>query len=159
MNIGSWLLWALVATTILTTMQGISQGLGATRMSFPLLVGSIFTGDRDRARLYGAIIHFINGVIISLGYVLIFESLHHATWWIGAIIGLIHAFFLLVVVLPVFPGLHPRMASEHHGPSATRYFEPPGFLGLNDGVRTPLTILVSHAIFGIVLGSFYHLAS
>ena len=157
MNITSWLLWSVVATAILTTMQGISQGLGATRMSFPLLVGSIFTGDRDRARLYGAVVHFVNGVIFSLGYVFIFEELHQANWWIGAIIGIIQAFFLLVVVLPVFPGIHPRMASENHGPSSTRYFEPPGFLGLNYGIRTPISILLSHAVFGIVLGAFYHL--
>jgi uncharacterized membrane protein YagU involved in acid resistance len=157
-NIRSWLLWALVATTVLTTMQGISQGLGATRMSFPLLVGSIFTGDRDRARIYGAIAHFVNGIVISLLYVLVFQSLHKATWWIGAILGIAHAMFLLVVVLPTFPGIHPRMASENHGPTATRYFEPPGFLGLNFGVRTPLTVLLSHTVFGIVLGAFYHLA-
>jgi hypothetical protein len=158
LNIRSWLLWAVVATAVLTTMQGISQGLGATRMSFPLLVGSIFTGDRDRARIYGTIAHFANGVVISLGYVLVFQSLHRATWWIGAIIGIVHAMFLLVVVLPTFPGIHPRMASENHGPTATRYFEPPGFLGLNFGLRTPLTVLLSHAVFGMVLGAFYHLA-
>jgi uncharacterized membrane protein YagU involved in acid resistance len=158
MNIGSWLLWALVATTVLTTMQGISQGLGATRMSFPLLVGSIFTGDRDRARLYGAVFHFFNGLAFSLAYVFVFESLHRATWWIGALLGLLQSLFLLVVVLPTFPGIHPRMASESHGPSSTRYFEPPGFLGLNYGVRTPISILVSHVLFGIVLGSFYQLS-
>jgi len=157
-NIGSWLLWAIVATAVLTTMQGISQGLGATRMSFTLLVGSIFTDDRDRAHLYGAIVHFFNGLALSLVYVFIFESLHRTTWWIGALIGLIHALFLLVVVLPLFPGIHPRMASETHGPTATRYFEPPGFLGLNYGLRTPITILVSHTLFGAVLGGFYHLA-
>ena len=158
MNITSWLLWAFVATAVLTTMQGISQGLGATRMSFPLLVGSIFTGDRDRARLYGTAVHFFNGLALSLGYVLVFQSLHKATWWIGATVGVIHALFLLVVILPLFPGLHPRMASESHGPTSTRYFEPPGFLGLNFGVRTPISILLSHIVFGIVLGSFYRLA-
>ena len=79
MNITSWVLWAFVATAVLTTMQGISQGLGATRMSFPLLVGSIFTGDRDRARLYGTVVHFFNGLVISLGYIIVFQSLHHAT--------------------------------------------------------------------------------
>jgi hypothetical protein len=158
MNIQSWLLWAFVATTVLTTLQGISQGLGATRMSFPLLIGSILTGDRDRARLYGTIFHFFNGLVISLGYVFIFESIHRAGWWIGALIGLVNAFFLLVVVLPMFPGIHPRMASESHGPTATRYFEPPGFLGLNYGVRTPISIVVSHLVFGIVLGTFYTLS-
>ncbi len=158
MNIGSWFLWALVATTVLTTTQSASQGLHLTRMNFPLLVGGIFTDDRDRARLYGTLVHFLNGLALSLGYVFVFEALHEATWWIGAILGVLHALFLLVVVLPTFPGIHPRMASESHGPSATRYFEPPGFMGLNYGVRTPISIIFSHVLFGIVLGAFYHLA-
>ena len=158
MNIGSWFLWALVATTVLTTIQSASQGLGITRMSFPLLVGGIFTADRDRARLYGSIFHFLNGLAFSLAYVFIFESLQRANWWVGAIIGALHALFLLVVVLPTFPGIHPRMASETHGPTATRYFEPPGFLGLNYGIRTPISIILSHVLFGIVLGAFYKLA-
>ncbi len=158
MNIGSWFLWALVATTVLTTVQGVAQGLHLTRMSFPLLVGGIFTDDRDRARLYGNVVHFINGLAISLAYVFAFEALHRATWWIGSILGVLHSMFLLVVVLPTFPGIHPRMASESHGPTATRYFEPPGFLGLNYGVRTPVSIVLSHVLFGMVLGAFYQLS-
>jgi hypothetical protein len=31
----------------------------------------------------------------------------------------------------------------------------PGFLGLHYGIRTPLTVLVAHVIFGIILGTFY----
>ena len=36
-----------------------------------------------------------------------------------------------------------------------RQLEPPGFLGLHYGIRTPLTVLVAHVIFGIILGTFY----
>jgi hypothetical protein len=53
------------------------------------------------------------------------------------------------------PGLHPRMASEEQGPSVTRQLEPPGFLALNYGVRTPLTALAAHLVFGAILGAFY----
>lgn len=157
MNVASWILWGFVSTTAMTTIEGIAQGLRITRMSLPLLLGTIFTPDRDRARLYGSLLHFANGSWISLVYVLIFESLGHASWWIGAVLGIVHAAFILTVVLPVFPGIHPRMASEHHGPTATRYFEPPGFMALNYGVRTPLSTFISHLTFGAVLGGFYHL--
>jgi hypothetical protein len=33
--------------------------------------------------------------------------------------------------------------------------EPPGFLGLNYGFSTPLSIVIAHVVFGIILGSFY----
>jgi uncharacterized membrane protein YagU involved in acid resistance len=121
------------------------------------MMGSIFTPDRDRARVYGFFVHFINGWLFSLIYILIFESVQQATWWIGAILGLGHALFLLVVVVPLMPGFHPRMASERHGPSAARMLEPPGFLALNYGLPTPVSVIVTHVVFGIVLGNFYRL--
>jgi hypothetical protein len=56
------------------------------------------------------------------------------------------------------PGIHPRMASEQHGPNADRQLEPPGFMALNYGIRTPVSVFLAHAVFGAVLGSLYHLA-
>lgn len=156
MNWGIWLLWGFVATLALTTTLSASQGLGLTRMGLPYLLGSMITADRDRARLYGFGIHAFNGWIFSLLYVLIFESVHHAAWWRGALIGLAHGTFLLVVGVSLLPGLHPRMASEQHGPTAARQLEPPGFMALNYGVRTPLSILAAHAVYGAILGAFYH---
>jgi uncharacterized membrane protein YagU involved in acid resistance len=157
-NLGSWLLWGFIATLAVSIVLDGSQALGLTRMNLPYMMGSIFTPDRDRARVYGFFVHFINGWLFSLIYILIFESVQQATWWIGAILGLGHALFLLVVVVPLMPGFHPRMASERHGPSAARMLEPPGFLALNYGLPTPVSVIVTHVVFGIVLGIFYRLA-
>lgn len=159
MNWPSWMLWGFIATLIMTTVEAGSQELGLTRVDFPYLIGTIFTADRDRAKVYGFVAHVLNGWIISLIYILAFESLHRASWWLGGLIGVIHALFVLMVVLWMMPGLHPRMASEQHGPTATRQLEPPGVFGINYGIRTPLSILLSHILFGIILGSFYHLST
>ena len=159
MNWPSWMLWGFIATLIMTTMEAGSQELGLTRVDFPYLLGTIFTSDRDRAKVYGFTVHVLNGWVVSLLYVLIFESLNKATWWMGGLIGAIHGLFVLMVVLWMMPGLHPRMASEQHGPTATRQLEPPGLFGLNYGVRTPIAVLLSHTLFGVILGSFYHLTS
>jgi uncharacterized membrane protein YagU involved in acid resistance len=159
MNFASWALWGFAATVVLTTLSAASQGVGLTRMNVPYLLGSVFTPDRDRAKLVGFVLHVINGWCFSLFYVLVFESLHRATWWLGATIGLVHAAFVLTVVMRLLPGLHPRMANEQHGPSVARQLEPPGFLALHYGVSTPLAVVLSHAVFGIVLGSFYRLAN
>lgn len=158
MNVTSWLLWGFVATVFMTTVQAICQGLRLTRISYPLLIGTIFTPDRDRARLYGVFVHIVNGLVFSLVYILVFESLHRATWWLGALMGVVHGLFMLSVVLPIFPGLHPRMASEQHGPTSTQFFEPPGFMGLNYGIRTPIVVLISHIAYGAILGGFYTLS-
>jgi uncharacterized membrane protein YagU involved in acid resistance len=158
MNWESWLVWGFAGTLMLTTTSALLQGVGATRMNIPYMLGTIFTPDRDRARLYGFLAHLASGWLFSLVYVLIFESLGEAGWWRGALIGVLHALFALVVVMLILPGIHPRMASEQHGPTARKMLEPPGFLALNYGVQTPLAVVASHAVFGAILGAFYRLS-
>jgi hypothetical protein len=157
LNWESWLLWGFLATLVLSTTSAAAQGFGLTRMNIPYLLGTMLTPNRDRARLYGFFAHLTIGWIFSLVYVLIFQSLGAAGWWRGTVIGAIHGLFVLTVIALLLPGLHPRMASEQHGPAAQRMLEPPGFLALNYGVQTPLTVLVSHALFGAILGAFYRL--
>ena len=158
MNLGSWLLWGFVATAVLTTVLAGSQGLGLSRMNIPYLLGTLATPDRDRAKLLGVGIHFVNGWLFSLVYVAAFHGWGMATWWLGAITGLVHAGFVLAVGLPALPALHPRMAGEQHGPTVVRQLEPPGFLGLHYGHQTPVSVVVAHALFGTILGGFYSLS-
>jgi len=154
-NWGSWLLWGFVSTVFLTALMAGSQGLGLSRMNLPYLLGTMFTPSRDRAKLVGILVHFINGWLFSLIYVAAFHAWGASSWWLGTLIGLVHASFVLAVAMPALPGLHPRMANEQYGPTVVRQLEPPGFLGLHYGVRTPVTVLLAHAVFGAILGSFY----
>jgi uncharacterized membrane protein YagU involved in acid resistance len=154
-NWGSWLIWGFAGTVILTTVLAGSQGFGLTRMNIPYLLGTIFTSNRDRAKVYGVLLHVLNGWAFSLVYVAAFHAAGLFTWWFGAAVGLVHGVFVLVVVLPALPGMHPRMASEIRGPTVVRQLEPPGFLGTNYGIQTPISGLVAHLIFGAVLGYFY----
>src|SRR6059058_2978900 len=108
MNWESWLLWGFVSTVVLECILAGSQGLGVTRMSVPYLLGTMFTPDRDRAKLIGIFFHFLNGWIFSLIYVAVFESLGRSTWWLGGLFGIVQAIFVLAVALPVLPALHPR---------------------------------------------------
>jgi hypothetical protein len=78
-----------------------------------------------------------------------------ATWWLGALTGLVHASFVLTVLMPVLPGMHPRMANEQYGPTVVRPLEPPGFLALHYGIQTPISVLVAPLVFGAILGAFY----
>ena len=157
MNWGSWILSGFIATLALSTLLVTSQGVGLTRMNVPYLLGTIVTPEREKARLYGFLAHFLNGWFFSFFYVYIFEAEHLANWWFGLLLGLAHALFMLTVVMSLLPSLHPRMASERHGPSAQRQLEPPGFMALNYGYQTPLSVFVAHAAFGAIIGSLYHL--
>lgn len=155
MNVASWLLWGFVGTIVLTTFMAASQGLRITRMNLPYMLGTVFTPSRDRAKLVGFGLHLMNGLIFSLLYVAAFHALDLATWWFGGCIGLVHAAFVLTAGMRITPGLHPRMASESHGPTVTRQLEPPGFLALNYGARTPIAVGIAHVIFGGIIGGFY----
>lgn len=155
MNVTSWLVWGFAATVVLTVVMAGSQGLGFTRMNVPYLLGTMLTPDRDRARVVGIGLHLLNGWVFSLIYVGAFHASGLDAWWFGAAIGLVHAAFLVVVALPALPGLHPRMAGPERGPTPVRQLEPPGFLSLNYGAATPVSVVVAHVVFGTILGAFY----
>src|SRR5829696_7216634 len=124
-------LWGFVGTVILTTLMAGSQRLGLSRINFPFMLGTMFTPNRDRAKLIGFGIHFVNGWIFASVYAAAFESWRRATWWLGA-------------AMPAMPAMHPRMASEQEGPTPTRQLEPPGFMAFNYGRRTPITVILAH---------------
>ncbi len=158
MNVGSTLLWGFLATVVMAITTESCQGLGLSRMSMPLILGTMFTPDRRKAPIYGFLAHLVNGWAFAFVYALVFESLGRATWWIGAILGAIHGLATLLLLVPLIPGLHPRMASETTGPEPTRALEPPGFMALNYGRRTPAITIAAHVLYGVVMGLFYRLA-
>jgi hypothetical protein len=54
---------------------------------------------------------------------------------------------LIVAAMPALPAMHPRMASEQDGPTPTKQLEPPGFMALNCGRRTPITAILAHILY------------
>ncbi|NVB83175.1 MAG: hypothetical protein HOV81_32685 [Kofleriaceae bacterium] len=155
MNWAAWLVWGFAGTVVLTTLMAGTQGVGLTRMNIPYILGTMFTANRDRAKVLGVGLHLVNGWIFSLVYVLAFHVWGGPTWWKGVAIGLVHSAFVLVAGMPALPGLHPRMASEQRGPTVVRQLEPPGFLALHYGARTPISVVLAHVAFGLILGVFY----
>lgn len=157
MNWTSWLFSGFLATLALSTLLATSQGLGLTRMNLPYLIGTFVTPRRETAKVYGFAIHLVNGWAFSILYVWVFEARHMANWWFGALLGVAHALVVLTLGMSLMPGIHPRMASEQHGPNSSRQLEPPGFMALNYGVRTPISVFLAHAAFGAILGALYQL--
>jgi len=148
------LIAGLVATILLTVVLRGSQLVGLTRMDLPLILGLWATRDRERAKFVGIFVHILVGWPLAAIYAGAFWLLGGASWWLGALLGLGHAAFVLLVVLPSLPGVHPRMASERTGPDPTRHLQPPGLAGLNYGRRTAVATVIGHVLYGLVLGVF-----
>ena len=155
MNLPSILLWGFGATIVLTTLTIAGQSLGLTRIDIPFIVGTMFTPDRDRAKFVGVVVHILNGWLFAFVYALFFENMHAPSVWLGAMIGIVQGIFVVTVLLPVLPGVHPRMVSEYRGPEPTRLLEPPGFLAQNYGRSTAAVLVFAHAVYGLILGAFY----
>lgn len=152
MDWAGWALFGLLATGALTTVLIAAQMAGLTRLDLPLVLGTVVTPDPDRARAAGAFLHLVAGQCFALGYAGTFALLGQATWWLGALLGLLHGAVALTLILPLLPGVHPRMASHRAGPASRAVLEPPGLLALNYGFQTPVVAAVAHVLYGALLG-------
>lgn len=61
----SIILWGFVGTVVLSMVMRGSQELGFTRMDLPFMLGTMFTLDRDAAKLYGFLFHLVLGWLFS----------------------------------------------------------------------------------------------
>ena len=126
MDWGGWAVFGLVATAALTAVMMIAQLAGLTRLDIPLMLGTIVADDPDHARVAGFFMHLAMGQVFALFYAAAFAALDEATWWLGASFGLAHAIVALAVIVPLLPGVHPRMATAarrtglDRGPRAAR---------------------------------------
>ena len=151
--IASAIAGGLLGTVVLTTIVRAASEMNLTRMDFTLILGTMVTTDRRRARAYGYAIHFGIGLVFALLYVAVFVAIHRASWWLGALFGALHAVFLGVVVINVLlPVVHPLMGTPETSASEHALIEPPGFLMLNYGRSTFVITLLAHMAFGAVVG-------
>jgi hypothetical protein len=155
LSVAGALAGGFVGTLVLTTTLRLTQVLGLSRMDIPLLLGTVFSGDRKRASVIGYFLHFLNGLIFSLGYAAIFLAVDQAGWLFGALLGLVHAAFAggaLVNIL--LPAVHPRMGTPWSDASQTPILEPPGFMLMNYGRHTAIGTVLAHVAYGAIVGGF-----
>jgi len=93
----------------------------------------------------------VTGVLVYVDGVF-FQIIGRDTWWIGALLGAVHAVFTATIVVNVLlPIVHPRMATTETAANETTLIEPPGFLMLNYGRSTFFVSLVAHIAYGTVV--------
>jgi hypothetical protein len=142
----------LLGTLALTTMVRVAIELRLTRIDLALILGTVLTEDRRKARAIGYVLHAMMGVLFAFAYDGMFGLIGWETWWLGAIFGAVHAVFMATVVLNMLlPVVHPLMGTPETAANEVALIEPPGFLMLNYGRNTFLVTLASHVVFGIVV--------
>ena len=160
MNVWGAVAGGFVGTLVLTTaLRGASE-LGLTRVDLPFLLGTAFTADRGRAKAIGYVAHFLLGEVFALIYFGVFVAIDTSSWWLGALFGLLHGIVSSsALITELLPTIHPRMGTVLSAADSNPLIEPPGFLALNYGRRTPLVTVLAHVAYGTIVGGFVSLAS
>jgi hypothetical protein len=154
MNVaGSAFAGGFLGTIALSTMLAAAGELGITRMDLPFLLGTSVTDNRRRAKVYGYILHMLAGLVFALLYAACFAVIGRSGWWLGALIGALHAIFTSTVLVNVLlPVIHPRMGTPETAAHEVALIEPPGFLMLNYGRNTFLVTIAAHLVYGAIVG-------
>jgi hypothetical protein len=148
-----------VGTVVLTTILRGASELGWTRMDLPFLLGTAVTEDRVRAKVAGYALHFVFGLLFALVYVTVFAVVGRSGFLLGALLGLVHAGFAGTALVSILlPAVHPRMGSGFDAAGSAPLLEPPGFMLVNYGRRTPLATIAAHVVYGAIVGGFAALA-
>lgn len=153
----------LAATVVMTALMTMAASTGMSKMPpMPMVMGSMMSGDPDRARRIGTLLHVgvMGTVVFGLVYAALFASFGSASLLTGVAIGGAHGLIVGAVGMPMMPVLHPRM--EHRAGAApleisggTVQLTAPGFFGINWGGMTPMGLVVGHIVYGIVAALVY----
>lgn len=147
----SWvgaILWGFVATVFAAFVYLVARTLEVTRMNIFDLLGSFAApAGSDRARRLGVLIlhgvGILQGVAWAFGCALVGVP---TNWFTGLVWGLILT-VLAAMFLSSIGAVHPRIR-RGEAPD-------PGPLAVHMGAMTPTALLISHALYGLVLGWGY----
>jgi hypothetical protein len=146
-----------LGTLVFSTVVKAASEMALTRMDLALLLGTTVTENRRKARAVGYLFHLILGILFALGYAVFFQIVGRSTWWMGGLLGAVHAVFTGTILVNVLlPTVHPRMATTETGANEIALIEPPGFLMLNYGRSTFLVSLAAHIAYGVTVGLVVH---
>jgi len=152
------------ATLVMSVMMKMAGRAGMTYMPpMELVTGSMLTGEPDKAKQYGLVLHWLmmGTVVFGVGYAVVFNVLDSAGWLTGVAVGAVHGLVLGAVFMPMMPAMHPRMSSERflEGPvrtgGGTVTLAAPGLFGARWGGMTPVGLVMGHVVYGLVAALVY----
>lgn len=141
----------------------------------PVILGSMMAARRNIIRPIGLVLHYVvlSTFVFGLIYAALFTAFDSASWWVGALIGLVHGVLVGAIAMPMMPAVNPRMRREpamaHAGggppqtiverPGGTIELTAPRFMGRGYGAMTPAGLVIAHIVYGIVVATVYHALS
>ncbi|MEX1043272.1 MAG: hypothetical protein WD020_01410 [Acidimicrobiia bacterium] len=153
----------LVATLVMSAMMTMSASAGMTRMPpMTLVTGAMMSGDPDRARRIGAMIHYVvlGTIVFGIAYGALFTAFGSSSVLTGILIGAVHGVVVGAIGMPMMPAMHPRMTADSDGPAVdtsdgTVVLSAPGFFGARWGAMTPMGLIVGHVVYGLIAALVY----
>lgn len=154
----------LAATIVMSTMMIAAAKMGLTSMPpMTILMGSMMSGEPDRARLLGTMLHYLvmGTVVFGLAYAALFTAFDSASALTGGLIGAVHGLVVGGMAMPMMPAIHPRMSvARGDGPVASEEqgqvtLSAPGFFGVRWGAMTPVGIVLGHVVYGLIAALIY----
>lgn len=157
------LIAGLVATLVMSAMMTMSASMGMTRMPpMPLVIGTMMSGEADRARRIGAMIHYVvlGAIVFGLLYGALFTAFDSSSVLTGILIGAAHGVVVGAIGMPMMPAVHPRMTTDSDGPAVDTsdgsvVLSAPGFFGVHWGAMTPMGLIVGHVVYGLIAALVY----
>lgn len=138
-----------VGTVAFTMLLYVGPLMGFPKMDLMTMLGTMFVSDPSAAFVPGLIMHFMIGLILSLGYAFLFVRLLPGDPWLrGALYGLVPWLMAMVIVMPMMALVHPMVR-------AGAIPAPGFFLAAMGTVMAPLGSLIGHLLYGAVLGVVY----
>jgi hypothetical protein len=151
--IRSAIVGGVLGTLVFSTLVKAAGEMAWTRMDLALLLGTAATDNRRTARAYGYLFHLGLGVLFALAYAELFTVVGRSSWWLGAVVGVLHGIFTSTILVNVLlPIVHPRMGTAETAANEIALIEPPGFLMLNYGRNTFVVTLLAHIAYGAIVG-------
>lgn len=131
----------------------------------PLVLGTFFTGDRDRAMRVGTGIYFlvVGSLVFGLAYAVVFSLFDIESWWLVGLIGMAHG-AAVGVGLDWIRFVHPRIFSATRRPETIGTSQvtrgdigvvDPGIFGVNWGDWTPVVIVASYVLYSFAFAAVY----
>jgi uncharacterized membrane protein YagU involved in acid resistance len=130
-----FVLWDTLAATV-----------GFPSLDFPALLGRIFAGEAGNLSSLGFVMHLGIGAALALFYVYgeVEKFLPGSGGVRGAIYGAVIWAVAMVALMPLIPYAD-RALGQGQTPS-------PGFLMLTVGLGAPVSALIAHLIYGVIVG-------
>ena len=147
----SWagaIVWGVVAAAVMSLFMIMGNRMGMTRMDlFDLLGSMIAPAHTSRSRGIGAMVHLMDGALLAVAWAYgAALGGWQANWESGLVWGIV-LWMLALLMMSNIGAVHPAIRSGQE--------EDPGTVAMNFGKMTPMGSLLSHLIYGAVLGLLY----